>query len=461
MKTIGFAICGLIVFATLSTFMLSSCSRKPQFKTVYWNGTGPIPNYTTKFLPSQKPPLKVANEQVSFEVQEYDGAPIEGTFLKKINSEGQDRFLVANLIQKIPNKLKMQIAEMREKSPAVQENLQKNDARFKNYKYEGAATVVLRSNEQLLVPTWKVIYYDGHGQAWALYLNSDFSILKEESVGSQFQDATALVFPESPRKSEISSVLLKQLTGNGVLQSDYLTVLTESTMPAKGENNTFKFASTDERFDQVQAFYFISKALNWFEEHLEVKIPFPIKAIVHIGYPKKENAAFYYSGQIRLGAGDGITWARIPLDPSIVIHETSHAIIDALAHLPFQEEGGSINEAFADFFTCVQIKSPFLGEVAYKKSAYKRSVLSSLKVSDKNGGVYHDSAIVSGTLWSMKEKLGEEKSIRFAVKILSRLHPAADFTYLGRIFYDVAGQEFKSEELAIMTQILEERGWSK
>jgi Zn-dependent metalloprotease len=145
-----------------------------------------------------------------------------------------------------------------------------------------------------------------------------------------------------------------------------------------------------------------------------------------VGYPEKTNAAFYYQNLIRLGTGDDETFSRLALDPSIVVHESCHGIIENVAHLPYQGEGGSLNEGFADTMTTLYLGSPLLGDSSYLKGAYKRAVNTPLLMSRKNGGLYHDSLIVSGFFWQLKEKIGPEKTWNIVLITLMRLMPGSD-----------------------------------
>ncbi|MCX7977941.1 MAG: hypothetical protein N2578_02955, partial [Bdellovibrionaceae bacterium] len=185
----------------------------------------------------------------------------------------------------------------------------------------------------------------------------------------------------------------------------------------------------------------------------------PLDVQVHVGTPEKTNTAFYYQNKIRLGSGDDVTYSKIPQDPSIVTHETAHALIDALARLPFEGEGGSLNEAFADFFTAVMLKNPNMGEVSYLKGPFRRTLNNSKTVSQKNGGLYHDSGIVSGTLWDFYNTLGEKKSLDIAVRTLSRLTPRSDFDDFRNKLKDVCSSLLNAEDLESANKILSVRGW--
>lgn len=179
-----------------------------------------------------------------------------------------------------------------------------------------------------------------------------------------------------------------------------------------------------------------------------------------MGAPDKTNAAFYYQNKIRLGKGDERTYSNIPQDPSIVIHESVHAVIDAIAGLPFEGEGGSLNEGFADFFTALQINSPHMGGVAYLKGPYRRSIENSLSVAERTGALYHDSGIISGTLWELRKVLGVSQARELASLTLNRMHYYSGFDEFGEELKKVVRSYLKNEEEIIKaTRVLEKRGF--
>ena len=162
--------------------------------------------------------------------------------------------------------------------------------------------------------------------------------------------------------------------------------------------------------------------------NLSVRFAERLHAVVGVGYPEKTNTAFYFENKIRLGRGDDIDYAMLAADPSIVYHESFHGLIDGLARLPFEGEGGSLNEGFADFFTCAALNRPFVGESAYLKAPYKRTIQSAMTLAEKTGGLYHDSQIISSLLWEIRTKLGNAKSLKIAADTLVELNPNSDFT---------------------------------
>lgn len=75
----------------------------------------------------------------------------------------------------------------------------------------------------------------------------------------------------------------------------------------------------------------------------------------------------------------------------------------------------------SDFLTTLQLNH-LVGEVAFK-SYHLRTVKNDLKFSEKTGGLYGDSAIISGLLWNLKEALGDELAGKTAVNTLMLLGP--------------------------------------
>lgn len=436
-----------------------SCSKSFRFENIYWNHLGERPLINEPTL-SPKQDFRAANENLSFQEQSIGVAKIEGAFVKTIqDSKGELKYVLGSYLPRPSQKLAKEAQALQNLSATVIPALQRAEARFKDYRYEGSPEVILQADGHKAEIVWKLVYFDKKGQAREVKVNKHYQIVSEVQTGSAFQEGTGWAYPEGPKRSDLGNVILKNLADDGSLIADLISVQTESTNPVKEPNHQYFFTPADEKFDQVQVFYYINKSYEFFQDRLQANVPRRVRAVLHVGYPDKTNTAFYYSGQIRFGAGDDVSYSKIPLDPSIVLHEASHSLIDAVARLPFQGEGGSINEGFADFFACVQMKNPNLGEASYKLAPFKRTVANTMKLAERNGGLYHDSAVVSGTLWQIKEKLGEEKSLKFAMKVLNRLAPNSNFEFFGKTLNHVSSNEFEAEDSAAISEILKERGW--
>jgi hypothetical protein len=454
-----------------------SCSRHQEAKLVKWNGQGTQPKLDNKeFAISAY--TKVAGENLSLGYQKIAGAKVEGSFYKKIetplenlkldlsgreiskedNINYKDSYLVASYFETWPKELEKKIHQMRGQVATVIPSIQRLQKRFKDLHYDKSPEVIVANLNGVLTPMYQVIYIDRIGAAYVLKITDDFKIYSENRTGTSFADAIALVFPEGPKFSDLVEVPLKKLFGDGTLKNDYLEVTTASTATIKQGNESFRFQPPDEKFDQVQVFFFVNKALDWYKEQLGVNINRKLKVITHFGYPAKENSMFYFDGTVRLGAGDDDSYSKIPLDPSIVMHETTHALVEEVAHLSYENEAGSINEAYADFLSCSVLKSPLLGDVAYKKGPFKRNLVNNLKLSDKNGAKYHDSGIISGTFWELRDKIGEQKALTLSIRALSRLNPQSDFADFKLNLLESV-RSLSAEDQAKVEGTLVARGW--
>lgn len=400
-----------------------------------------------------------AGELISFQEQTLNGAVVENSYLKRLNSSTGEEVLISGALSFENEKLNSLNLKPFESSRAtVIENLRERIPAFRTYEIT-RLDLIISKHQGFHEPLWRVTYFDRYGVPWELKMNNHFQIRSVSRVGSQFHDTFAVVYPKGPKLSALSEVVLKDLKTQPALSNQRLSVFSQAESKIDIATETLKFNPQDTRFDQVQVFYFLDESLNWFEKQLGVKIPFQLQAEVHIGNPDKTNTAFYYQGKIRLGAGDDISYSRIPQDASIVIHESVHALVEAVARLPYEGEGGSINEAYADFFTALQIGSPNMGESAYLKGPFRRTINNNYKLSDRRGTLYFDSGIISGTLWELRQKLGPEKARRIALRTLNRLTPVSNFVDFGAELKGILQQELQGKELATGLEILRQRGF--
>lgn len=304
-----------------------------------------------------------------------------------------------------------------------------------------------------------VSFFDRFGQAFNAFINSENEIYKLVRTGAQFSNFNTKVYTYGPKLSPLTDQQLMGSVINPKITNTNVAVGSESNQKIIELNETMDFDLKDDRFDQIQVFYYLNKALEWMAHELQITLKQPIEAVVHMGYPDKTNSAFYFQNRIRLGKGDDVFYSNIAHDASIVYHETFHALIDSVSRLPFEGEGGSINEAFADFFTALMLKRPYLAESSFLKDKYKRSLKTFKKLSDKSGGLYGDSLIVSGMLWEVYEKLGHDKSKLIAIETLTKLNPYSKFVDFNKKFIIVCQQELNIEDYSLVVGILKNRGF--
>jgi hypothetical protein len=396
-------------------------------------------------------------EKMNFQAQKIEGLPVSGAYYKNIERDGKPVFVSYRWLPTDSVRFRNKIINLKKQITTAGEKFQARFPLLKQKRIISGPELIIQSTEPARLE-WRMIVEEKDGTVLGLRLNEGLRHLEVERLGSQFVDADASLFPKGPIKSEITDVLLKRLISGQSLESDQVLVRTESDSPALAEKNQFHFASEDPRFSQVQAFFFASESLKWFAKQWNFQLPFRLEVETQKGFPAKTNTAFYFQHKIRLGEGDDVTYTRIPLDPSIVTHESIHAVIEAVAGLPYEGEGGSLNEALADYFAATQLENPRMGEASYRKDPYKRTLQNDAKKDEKNGGLYHDSLIVSGLLWNLRTELGADVADRLAWKTLLRLTPDSNFTVFQDEFLRVVGEE-SSELQTQIRNICKVRGW--
>lgn len=447
---------------TLLLFILtlSSCSYHASEKSVSWHKGEGAEKYSSALLELYSNDWKeigqsqFAGYQIAFHSQVLKERDIEESYSKIVEIENtREPYILSAQFYK---KGLLPLFSSRESAPAVKEKFFSRYPEYQTVKMESFDAVV-GTNKQQLVPLWRGRFMQ-NSQLWEILLTNSLHIVSIKRLGSHL-DVQASVFPKGYKRSELTQVMLPEIYEADRLSSARVLVVSEVPHSSLNVHNPLIFSPQDLNFDQVQAYFNLDSSLRWFEEKFGYKPYQKIEAIVHLGYPEKTNAAFYYGGKIRVGTGDGVSYSHLAQDPSILIHESAHSVIEAVARLPFDGEGGSLNEGFADFFACVQLGSPFVGENAYLKGPFKRNISELVRLEQKNGGLYHDSLILSGLLWAYYKELGEKASLKIASKLLVEMSPLSDFselkTLLPKVLYDV----LEPVELKKALRISRERGF--
>lgn len=447
-----------LICLSIVSGLLAGCTGQRELHSGRWSGEGDRPSLPAVNL-NQLDAYKVGFEKVQLSEQKWNGFALEGAFVKTIVKDEEIVFQSFALAEKVPQTLiaKAKLLDL-VKEQSWHAFLYKNP-QYHNWKIEQKPKVVILTEDKIK-PVLTSVISNHAGEAFQVQFSEYGTLVQETRLGSHLEDlseSSALVFPKGPKKSNLSKVLLSHFNVPEILANNRIELKTES--PLKIVTGDLEIPPTDERFEQIQAYYFANKILQWFESKLSIQGPLKIGILTQMGYPEKTNTAFYFNGSIRLGSGDEEVFSRIPWDPSIVMHEVSHAVIDALSRLPFQGEGGSLNEGFADVFTTFYLESPNLGENAYKLAAFKRTVSVPVRLPEKNAGLYHDSAIVSSFFWHLKNQVGADKALQLALKTLVRLGPGSRFQDFVLSVKEQAAVVFNGPELLKVQDLIKDWGF--
>lgn len=404
--------------------------------------------------------LRSSKEFISLQKQTYNSAEVDNSFIKTVYDKNKQKFsIVASYSDDKTKFEKLPFAEFEKQRPTLIQELKARIPAFRKFKSLSPSLYIVKKNNfyELL---WKVSYFDSYGIPWEISLNNHYQVRSVNRVGSQFHNTLALIYPLGPKISPLQEVLLTNLSLSPSISNSFVSVQSQASNQITDITEPLKFNPNDTRFEQVQVFYFITESLKWFESKLLFQLPTSLQVEVQVGAPEKTNTAFYYQGKIRIGSGDNISYQNIPLDPTIVIHESVHAVVESIARLPYDGEGGSLNEAFADYFTALQLDNPNMGEVAWMKGPFRRTINNSKKLSDRTGALYGDSAIISGLLWELKTKFGSEKGRDLGMLTLNRLNPLSNFEEFGIALREVVGLiSLTNEQQVEALEIIKARGF--
>ncbi len=436
--------------------LLSGCTQK-KFETLEWRQGDDIKSLNALNSLSLPVPdtIQVQNEKYDYMEQVHQGFPVSGTFVKKVaRSSGQWLSVSAIYRKDLPILDRSSLDNFKNANSAKLKAL----TLLPSVKQFESFRAVWGEAGHLI---WVGDYFDNFGFPHRVQFSSDFKIIAIKPLRTGWFEKTALLYPMGPKLSNLKEIRIRNISVRPQLRGDSFTIDNEQGHSFDPSQSFYSFAPEDPRFDSLQVFFYVEQVQKWSKDKLGFALQIPLNIRLQVGFPEQTNAAFYYNGNIRFGSGDGVVYSKIAQDASIVSHEIFHSLIQTLAHLPYEGEGGSLNEAFADFYTSQLLKRPYLGESAFLQGPYKRSLDQNKKWQDKAGGLYGDSLIISGLLWELSQNLPQEKILPISLKTLARLNPASDFADFNRELRLLMREHLSDEELKKSTDILEARGFPR
>jgi hypothetical protein len=292
---------------------------------------------------------------------------------------------------------------------------------------------------------------------WAF--DEDERLIVSQPVGFAFAEGRAVAYPKGPKESLLQEVPLENLDGSGTLSSARLQARSAAGIEVSSDRHEFLYGAQDPRFDQVQAYVYADEFLSWAGRRLGVDPSGPLEVKVQVG--ERSNAAFYYGHRVRIGDGDGARYREMARDPSIVMHEVAHFLIDGTAHLPSEGEGGGLNEGFADYLATTYLGNPRVGEVASVSEPFTRTLENPLTTAEGFGGdLYAAARVVGGTLWDVRTRLGAEIADLLALRTLLQLGPSARYVDFPRAVHAAAKNWLPPDQMRQVRDALSARGWN-
>jgi hypothetical protein len=221
------------------------------------------------------------------------------------------------------------------------------------------------------------------------------------------------------------TVALTDLDGSGFLRGKWAQVVSETGDPAYSPTNTFAYHRSDDRFEQVMAYYWITQAQRYIQSlgfgtgrYPAVNMQSQRVRLNQLGYDNSF-ATDHPKDELRFGKG-GVDDAE---DAEVILHEYGHAIHFSQGFAFASEEADAISEGFGDYWaadvTNVVAPTPDPACVAdWDSTSYTTTVPHCLRRVDEDlhypgdlvGEVHFDGQIWSRALWDIRGALGHVKA---------------------------------------------------
>lgn len=217
------------------------------------------------------------------------------------------------------------------------------------------------------------------------------------------------IYLYNPLKGGIVNEPLANLTstGNG-LSGKWANIINEDTAGARPDaNGNYIFTAEDTHFDEVMAYFHIDRIHEYFAKFGFRGLDRAMKVTVHYG-TKYDNAYFSpQTGMIALGDGNKLN--DLSKEETVMYHEYTHAVTNAIVSMPYSSESGAMNEAFSDYFSATMTDDPVIGEWAMAKMnrPFIRNLENKAHYPESiQNEVHYDSNIYGGALWDLRKALG-------------------------------------------------------
>jgi hypothetical protein len=239
--------------------------------------------------------------------------------------------------------------------------------------------------------------------------------------------------------------------GSGYLRGPHFrTIVPKSIEPAFSPDLTFAFEPQDPRFAQATAFAHAERMLQWLtlpEHSYEFDLGCaPISLEIHAVFGRGDvNNARYVPAvetddgkpAIRIGDGDGRALMNLALDFDVISHELGHHVVYRAVKDTDDYESVVIHEALADYLNFAMTGDACLGEsicpigsdwceVASRCLRTGDNLLN-LAQPDLPRDTHRRSQVLSGLLWSLRARLGDELTTPLVFKAIEFLLPRSSY----------------------------------
>lgn len=335
------------------------------------------------------------------------------------------------------------------------------DLNYHPWRFKQGKLVYLPVNDGLIA-TYKFVVSaslneEGRGPTSPLQLlvSADTGeVFAKENESAHFVEGEATLFEENNSATPtLKSVKLSDLHGTGFLEGKYLRVVSCKDFEINDVNcklrhhsltNIFNPDFQSASYEEVNAYYAISKAMSWHKSVMDDDMPeyenfglsHPIDVFVRVKRRLPGNSFTYMSAAyvasglaadgkpiILVGTGwdttkpkpenEVLNYKNLGKDADVYAHEFAHQIVYRSLKI-FTGQIGGLHEGFADFFTYAMTGNNKLGESVGENGPVRTGEFGSLNTSilevyDSNDP--HESGqFWSACLWEIRNKMGTWKN---------------------------------------------------
>jgi hypothetical protein len=271
------------------------------------------------------------------------------------------------------------------------------------------------------------------------------------------------------------SVTLTNLDGSGYLRGDWANVASSTGDLAFSPDNTFNYGRTDDRFEQVMGYYWVTESQKYIQS---------------LGFGSTLRPINMESQDVRinqLGIDNSYSWDKHDLlrfgkggvddaeDAEVILHEYGHAMMDSQM-TPFgftatTLEAGAIGEGFGDYWavTVADVVAPTLDPACvadWDSVSYTSDVPHCLRrvdldlhyPEDLNGRIHHDGQIWSRALWDIRGQLGHVKADTLILEAQFAFAPETSMAAAAQATVDAAERLYGRGVARVVRRTFEARG---
>jgi hypothetical protein len=273
--------------------------------------------------------------------------------------------------------------------------------------------------------------------------------LRNESLTDQKDENYAALRPA------YKTVTLTDLDGSGFLRGRWANVVSETGNAAYSPTNTFAYNRSQDEFEQVMAYYWVTQAQLYIQRLGFGSTRRPVNAEsqdIRLNQYGADNSFWtnHPKDEIRFGKG-GVDDAE---DAEVILHEYGHAIQDSqVAGFGTSPEGGAIGEGFGDYWAVTVSDTvapngfdlPCVADwdsVSYTTGpshCLRRVDTGKHYPEDVVGEVHADGEIWSRALWDIRNALGSKQADTIILEAQFSFVPDTSFAQAATATVKAAG----------------------